>query len=204
MRVLHFVRTGVVRTKIEVEEQINETRKDASLPDGLRLVVPNAVRVLYDHRNRRGGAHANFDPTEMDCQLVVATSQWVAAELARELAVLDSREASQLAERATRRLVPLVERIGEKCLVLAQGMSAKQEILLILNAVYPRTAGVAELDLQMPSHTLNNIRTTLSNMVPARLVYRADDGYGLTAAGLAAAEKEIARASAHCSQPAAA
>ena len=82
MKATHFLQTGKVVQRISVDSEINEVAKRTDLPDSIRLLIPRAVRVLYDHRSHRGGAHSYpFDPNLMDCTLVSSIADWVLSEL---------------------------------------------------------------------------------------------------------------------------
>src|SRR5690606_2633746 len=70
---------------------------DASLPDGVRFHVPQALDFLYTLRNKRGVGHpaGDIDPNHMDAAAVLAVSKWVVAEIVRLLNAVSAEEARE-------------------------------------------------------------------------------------------------------------
>ena len=54
------------------------------LNDSMRMTIPRILRVIYEHRNKRGGAYnSSFDLLKMGYEFVVPTSNRVMEELTR-------------------------------------------------------------------------------------------------------------------------
>jgi hypothetical protein len=191
MKAIHFIRTGKATEQISIDTEINEVSKRGDLSESIRLLIPRAVRVLYDHRSRRGGAHSSFDPNAMDCAVVVPIADWIVSELVRLYCVTDPERAMKFVAGISAKSVPIVERIEEDYIVLRRGSSARQEISLILYTRYPTRAATNQLIKWIPNHSASNIRLTLANMRKAKLVHSNSDGYILTTAGIRAVEKEM-------------
>jgi len=137
MKAIHFIRIGKVTKQISIESEIGEVAKRSDLPEPIRLLIPRAIRVLYDHRSKRGGAHGSFAPNAMDCSLVVAISDWVLSELVRLYCITDPNLAMKFAIGTSSKFIPIVERIEGDYIVLKKRTSARQEIGLILYSRYP-------------------------------------------------------------------
>lgn len=193
MRAIHFMRTEKDIKQISVDTEINEIGKRNDFPESIRLLIPRAVRVLYDHRNRRGGAHSSFDPNAMDCAMIVSIADWVIGELVRVYCTSDPKKAMKFVIGVTARTIPVVEKIGEDYVVLQKEISARLEISWILYSRYPERTTSEQLEKWIPDHSEDNISTTLRNMRKSKLVHFDSVGYVLTTAGLLDVEKEMSR-----------
>ena len=90
MKGCHFLRTGRVLDSISVDREANYVANITDLGESIRLLIPRAVRVMYDHRSKRGGAHiGTLDPNPMDCMLVTSLADWILAELVRMYYIAD-------------------------------------------------------------------------------------------------------------------
>lgn len=192
MKAIHFIYTGKVIQKISVSSEIIEVGKQRDLSESVRLLIPRVMRVLYDHRSRRGGAHGSFDPNRMDCALVVTIADWVLSELVRLYCVADPDRAMNFATRISSKSIPIVERIGEDHLVLQKGVSARREIGLILYSRYPERTTTSQLKKWISNQSSANISVSLGIMRKAKLVHINAEGIILTTAGVQSIEKEIA------------
>jgi hypothetical protein len=191
MKAIHFIRTGNIAQQISIDVEINEVNRRADLPESIRLLIPRVVRVLYDHRSRRGGAHGSFDPNAMDCSMIVPIADWIIGELIRLYCTADPDRAMKFVVGITAKSVPFVERIGEDYVVSLKGTSARQEIAYILYTRYPNRTKTNELIKWIPNQSAFNIRTSLANMRKAKLVHFNSDGYVLTSLGIRVVEEEI-------------
>lgn len=191
MKAIHFLRTGQVTTQISVSSEIDEAGKRNDLPEPIRLLIPRAIKVLYDHRSKRGGAHGSFDPNVMDSTLVIAISDWVLSEFVRLYCVTDPDLAMKFAIGTSSKSIPIVERIEGDYIVLKKGASARQEIGLILYSRYPERTTRDQLRKWIPNHSPANISLSLGNMRKAKLAHINAEGAVLTKAGIEAIEKEL-------------
>jgi hypothetical protein len=191
MKAIHYIRTGEKVSSISLESESAELLKRHDIADSLRLLIPRAVRVLYDLRSRRGGAHTSFNPNAMDSLFSISIVDWILAELVHLLCTSNPEESMKFATNVTAKAIPFAERFGEDVLVLLKGLSASKEIALILYAKYPERIKTGELFKWMNNHTKTNIRISLGNLQKARLVHTNSDGTVLTAAGIKFVEDEI-------------
>jgi len=191
MKIVRFLRTGSQAKGISVDSEIREAEKAAALPDEVRLLIPRHVRVLYDHRSRRGGGHTSFDPNEMDSHVVVALADWLVAELLRLYAAIDPAEALSLVRGLVARQIPLVEDIDGDLVALLPHASAREEMELVLYKRYPSRTSPAELDRWLPTHSINSIRVAVTRMKQAKDLHTNKEGVLLTSKGLAAVENSM-------------
>lgn len=191
MKAIHFIRTGKATEQISIDTEINEVSKRGDLSESIRLLIPRAVRVLYDHRSRRGGAHSSFDPNAMDCAVVVPIADWIVSELVRLYCTAEPDRAMKFVIGITTKSIPIVERIDEDYVVLRKGALARQEIGFILYSRYPERTTTAQLRKWIPNHSGANLSLSLANMRKAKLVHCNSDGYILTTAGIRAVEEEM-------------
>jgi predicted transcriptional regulator with HTH domain len=193
MKAIYFIRTGKVTRQVQVEAEINEVYKRSDLPESIRLLIPRAIRILYDQRSKRGGAHGSFDPNAMDCAMVVPIADWTVGELVRLYCTAAPDRAMKFVIGITAKSIPYVERIGEDYVVLLKRASARQEIAYILYTRYPDRSRTSELTKWIPNHSSSNVRLSLANMRKAKLVHSDSGGYVLTVLGIKAVEQEITR-----------
>lgn len=193
MKAIHFVRTGEAVARISVETETNDVAQRKELPAEIRLFIPRAVRVLYDHRSQRGGAHSvSFDPNPMDAALVCSVGDWILGEFVRLYWTDDPQRAMGIVNALISKGVPFVERIDEDYIVLRPGTSARQEMSFILYSCYPQRTTLAQLIKWMPYQSPENIRTSLNNMQKAKEVHRNKDGVLLTQLGIRVVEQKMA------------
>ena len=192
MKSIYFIRTGQVTQQVQVESEINEVAKRNDLPESIRLLISRAVRLLYDHRSRRGGAHGSFDPNLMDCS-VVPIADWIVGELVRLYCTADPDREMKFVIGIISKSMPIVEKFGEDYVVLQKGASARQEISRILYSRCPERTTTAQLRKWIPNHSAANISLSLANMRKGKLVHCNADGTILTTAGIKAIEEEINR-----------
>ncbi len=191
MKAIHLIHTGNTVTKISVEAEINEVNKRTDLPDSIRLLIPRAIKVIYDHRSKRGGAHSSFDPNSMDCSMIVPISDWIIGELVRLYCTSEPNLAMKFVAGITVKSAPFVEKFGKDYIVLLKGASARQEIALILYTRHPNRTKTNDLIKWIPNHSASNIRLSLANMRKAKLAHFNSNGYVFTTLGIKTTEEEI-------------
>lgn len=99
-----------------------------------RILIPRMMIGLYDVRNNRGVGHAGaeVDPNHMDATAVLYTSKWLVAELVRLLHALTTEEATAVVDSLIQREVAWVWTHGDKKRVLQNGLTWKEQTLLLL------------------------------------------------------------------------
>ena len=192
LKCFHYLCTGTELDAIKANDEIKRLENATHLSDFERLTVSRALRLMYEFRNKRGGAHnSSFDPIKTDCALVVAISNWVMEELTRLYLTNDATAAKALVESLLIKDIPLVEQIDEDRLVLRPGLSARIQLEILLYREFPARCAIKDLIRWVHDHSMENIRVTLRSMRQKNLVHETDAGWKLTESGMQEAEAEI-------------
>jgi hypothetical protein len=192
LKCFHYLRTNDVVDIVRVDEEIRQLEQATSLNDFERMTVPRTLRLIYEFRNKRGGAHnSSFDPGRMDCVLVVANAKWVLEELTRLYLTNDASAAQEVVESLLVKEVPLVQELDGDRLVLIPDLSARAQLEIILWREHPNRWPIKDLAQWVHNHSIENIRTTLRTMKLKNLAHETKEGWTLTEAGIKEAEEEI-------------
>jgi hypothetical protein len=102
--------------------------------ESLRVVVPRALNFLYTMRNKRGIGHVGGDvePNRIDSATLARLADWIVCELVRVFHGLSLEEAQDLVDGLAVRQLPDIWEIGGKKRVLRKGLTASQQVLLVL------------------------------------------------------------------------
>lgn len=102
--------------------------------DSEHIILPRALVFLYTMRNKRGIGHVggDVDANSIDIALMARAADWVVAELIRIHHGLSLEEAQDLIEAIAIRRLPDIWEVGGKKRVLRDGLTAKEETLLLL------------------------------------------------------------------------
>lgn len=194
LKCLHYLRTGNEVDSLDAGQEIDQLPKHSTLDTSERLTIPRTLRVIYDHRNKRGGAHnTSFDPIKMDAMFVVAASNWVMEELTRLYLINDPDAAQALVENLLVKDLPLVEEIDGDYLVLKPDLSARVQLELLLYKHHPNRCTTKELIRWAHNHKEDNVRVTLRGMRAKNTAHENETGWILTDVGIHQAEAEIAK-----------
>lgn len=137
-RCIHQLDTGSV-THSKLPGKICERLEDETVPHILgvkdRHHLAKAIGVLYKFRSDRGAVHIStiYSANEMDSVLVLHVGKWIFSELLRLAWNKDRQVIADTIQRIVRLEHSLIHELDGKPLVLAKGISAKEEILLLLN-----------------------------------------------------------------------
>lgn len=165
LKCFHYLNTGSEVDSLKVDEEVRHLENATDLSDFERMTVPRALKLIYEFRNKRGGAHnSSFDPIRADCALVVAVSNWVMEELTRLYLTNDSVAAQKLVESLLVKDIPLVEEMDGDRLVLRPGLSARVQLEILLYREFPERSAFKDLVRWMHDHSVENIRVTLRSM----------------------------------------
>lgn len=141
--VLRHVQNAVTGTCIPFNRKIgnfaDECRKLIAAPSGAateseRVVLPRALVFLYTMRNKRGIGHigGDVDANEIDTAVITRTADWVLCELIRIHHGMSLEEAQDLVDSISVRQLPTIWEVSGKVRVLKKGLSASDQVLLIL------------------------------------------------------------------------
>lgn len=112
------------------------TSPTAAAPESIREIIPRALVFLYTVRNKRGIGHVggDVDANRVDAMSMAQTADWVVCEFIRLFHGLSLEEAQDLVDALSTRQSPLIWEVGGKKRVLRTGLSAADEVLLLLYA----------------------------------------------------------------------
>lgn len=194
LKCFHYLSTGSEVDSIKVDEETRHLESATNLSNFERMAVPRALRLIYEFRNKRGGAHnSSFDPIKTDCALVVAISNWVMEELTRLYLTNDAVAAQTLVESLLVKDIPLVEEMDGDRLVLRPGLSARVQLEILLYREFPERCAIKDLIRWVHDHSVENVRVTLRTMKQKNLVHETESGWKLTDSGMHEAETEIGK-----------
>jgi hypothetical protein len=157
-----------------------------AIDDSLRVRTPRIIEAIYDIRTHRGTAHhkSEIDPNQIDAHLCASGCDWLISELIRLFHVSDFAQIKQLVEELHEKKIPTVEEFDEEAIVLLRGLSAKDEILLILYNFYPRRIPRDFITRSLKNFGAANIRASLSACRHEKLVHEDGEGVKLTKSGI--------------------
>ena len=200
IRILQFVTVG---TYTPLSQQLNrfDTREleryaqlpSATYPDSIRIHIPRAVFAIYGIRNRRGVGHVGGDvnPNLSDASFIVATCDWIMAEILSLYYTSTLEEAQQLVDTIVIRKVPLVQDFDGFLKVLDPGLSAPRQVLVLLYQRGASGASRQELGLWVEASP-SNLSNALSRLEhELKYIHRAGDQCFITRSGEAFVEEKI-------------
>ena len=200
IRILQFVTT---RTYTPLGQSLprfdtRELEKYAQLPsatyhDSIRIHIPRAVCAVYGIRSRRGVGHVGGDvnPNISDATFIVATCDWIMAEILRLYYTSTLEEAQHLVDTIVTRKVPLVQDFSGFLKVLDSTLFVPRQVLVVL---YQRGAvGASREELgQWVKTSSSNLSTALTRLQHGqKYIHRAEDQYFITHSGEAFVEENI-------------
>lgn len=199
VQVLQHLERGGYDSKPNVDDYLKnlESRGAASLDDGMRICAARIGRSMYTLRNKRNILHKDsVDPNTYDLRFLFAGAQWVMSELVRVTAAVSMKEAGALVDQVQSPVSELVERFGERTVVM-DDMSAPEELLMLLHTHYPDVVATATIVASMDRRSASTVYNALAQLWAKREVEKAKTeagkkGYKLTQRGYRSAS-EVAR-----------
>jgi hypothetical protein len=195
VQALQALATGSYDEKPDVDAYLrNLESATVPLPDGLKLVAARVGRSMYTMRNKRNIAHkGEVDPNRFDLQYLVASSQWVLAELLRTVSGLPMADAGRLVAQLSVPVGGLVEDFGDRRLVLAD-LSIPEEILILLRSFHPEPVPFATLLASAARRKPGSVQDAVRRLWAMKQIDGdAQSGYRLTAIGLVRAAATVRR-----------
>ncbi len=157
----------------------------ANYPDSVRIHVPRAVLAVYGIRNRRGVGHVGGDicPNLSDASFIVATCDWILAEILSLYYTSSLDEAQKLVDALVTRKVPLIQDFAGFLKVLDPALSVPRQVLVLLYQRGASGASREELD-QWVETSPANLSTALSRLEHSRkYIHGAGGRYFITRSG---------------------
>lgn len=119
----------------------------AAAHESIREIIPRGLVFMYTLRNKRGIGHVggDVDANRVDAITIVHAADWVMCELIRLYHGLSLEEAQDLVDNLAQRTLPVIWEIAGKKRVLAVGLSASDESLLLLYGLRDNAVLVEDL-----------------------------------------------------------
>ena len=178
----------------EIAKKLEDQKQPHKLGDKDRGHFMKALGLVYKLRSDRGAVHisAQYDANFMDSMMVLHVGKWLFAEFLRLAWNQDRQVIAETIDRIVQLEHSLIDERDGKPLVLAVGIPAPEEVLLLLN----RAAGNKLTRAELRSQAANQKPATV-NAAIARLIKRKDirpldgDEVALTPKGQVRIMKEI-------------
>lgn len=112
----------------------NALEQATDCPRSIRIQIPRIIIALYEIRNNRNVGHvgSDVDPNHMDATVVISMCQWIMAELVRVFHSVSTEVATVAVNSIVEKHLPLLWHVNGKTRILAAGLSAKDQMLLLL------------------------------------------------------------------------
>jgi hypothetical protein len=159
--------------------------------ESYRLLIPRALKAIYNIRNKRGVAHISYiSPNEMDATFILYTVKWILAELVRLKSGLSVTETQKLIDALVERQYSLIWKEGAVTSIIIPGMKARDQILVFLYDDSPKTD--QELQRVIEYSYTTKFTKILRKLHNDKLIYyHADGKCRISPRGLIAAEQII-------------
>ncbi len=166
----------------------------ADFHDSIRLHIPQAVHAIYVIRNRRGVAHVGGDvsPNLSDSTFVVATCDWITAELIRLYYTSSLEEAQKLVDSIVERKAPVIQDFSGYLKVLNPKLSVPNKVLVLLYYRGEEGASIKELRHWVKTKSTSHLPTALTRLEHEKSYIHCDNSRCfITRTGIRFVEKNI-------------
>jgi hypothetical protein len=157
--------------------------------DSYRLLIPRALKSIYNIRNKRGVGHVGgVSPNEMDATYILYTAKWVLAEIVRLASGASTEDTQNAVDEIVERTVSMIWKHGDVTRILDTNLSARSQVLILLCDASPQ----AETKLRRSTEYKNStdFRKILRKLHAERLIeYAAGGDCVLSPTGILAAEQ---------------
>lgn len=153
-------------------EQLEQTPRTAG-PDGIRLIMPRALLLLYTMRNKRDFGHVGgeVDANEIDALTVMQVTDWCMCELIRVCHSLPLEDAQLLCNSIAERKLPVLWNILGRKRILDTSLRYRDQTLLLLYSEIEMGIPTEDLyDWTEHSHRANYRRNILGRLHKSRLI----------------------------------
>jgi hypothetical protein len=164
----------------------------AVVPEGIRIHIPRALRVVYDIRNKRDAAHLadGIDPNVQDATLVISILDWILAEFVRVYHRVSADDAQRIINDLVVRRAPAVQDFNGFLKVLRADLQAGDRMLVLLYERGAKGATFEQLVTWAHPKMRKNLRRTLEQLEHDRaFVHSANDVFWITIKGMQEVER---------------
>ncbi|MBV9119221.1 MAG: hypothetical protein JOZ39_00815 [Chloroflexi bacterium] len=181
--VTHSQLPGEILTKLtEADGVARPHRLDAKE----RNHIAKAIETVYKFRSDRGPVHisSKFSANGMDSMLVVHIGKWILAEFMRLAWIADRDVIGAVIEQIVQVETPLIEVLDGKPMVLPRGISAPEEVLLLLSNAPSNQYSRSDLRQFAGTQKPQTIASAISRLLREKEIRTLDgDVVALTANG---------------------
>lgn len=119
----------------------------SKITDSEKQIIPRSLVFLYTMRNKRGIGHVggDVDPNSIDTAVIGRIADWIICELIRVNHSLSLEEAQDLIDGLAVRQLPDIWDVAGKKRVLRDGLTAREEALLLLYSSKDQVVFVEDL-----------------------------------------------------------
>ncbi|RLG90634.1 MAG: hypothetical protein DRO36_05805 [Candidatus Hecatellales archaeon] len=173
-------------------EKIKRYPKSNAEDEILTLAIPEVAKSVYTLRNKKDVAHVKtIDPDFVDSIYCVTACDWMLSELILLFLKKDEKESYELICSVLEKKIPLIEEFENGTIViLREGLSRSNEILLALYHHYPKRISNSDLKkmLRIPPKSLY---VYLKRLEEQKLIHRTENGSKLTLLGVKYIEENL-------------
>ena len=155
-----------------------DNKRTHKLPATDRHHVCKAIGLVYKFRSARGPVHISptYTANYMDSMLVLHVGKWIFAEFLRLAWSADRKVIADTIANIVQLQHALIHELDGKPLVLQTGISAREEILLLLGHASANRLSRAELRERAPNQKPATLNTAITKMLATKELRTADDG----------------------------
>lgn len=176
-------------TSQEKDKLINKVVNSNTINAHIRQKVTVLVRLLLDFRNNRDAAHiGGFDANHMDANFTLCCSKWILCEIIRVFGDYSMEQAESIVSEINIKEFPAVIEIDGEQFVAKPGLTAEQEILVLL---YKNSNGSCYNFLFIKTKDGNQTRfkKRLKSLQNKKLIAKNQDKYFLMPYGIKIVEE---------------
>lgn len=179
-RGLHQLDTSSI-THSKLPGKICDRLEDDTLPHVLTIKdrhhLAKVIRLLYKFRSDRGAVHISpfYSANEMDSVLVLHVGKWLFSEFLRLAWNKDRQIIAETIQRIVKLEHSLIHELDGKPLVLAKGISAPEEVLLLLNHAQDNRMSKSSIH-NSAFHKASNVNVAISRLIKEKEVRIAENG----------------------------
>lgn len=173
--------TGTI-SHSELPGSICDTLRNKKIPHNLqdkdRDHVCRVMGTIYKFRSDRGAVHISpvHTANAVDAMLVLHAGKWLFAELLRLTWNTDRRVVGEVIAQLAQLETSLVHELDGRPLVLARGISAPEEVLLLVSHAPNNRLSRAEIRELAPNQRPQTISTAISRLVSSKELRDAGNG----------------------------
>jgi hypothetical protein len=173
--VTHSQLPGELRAKLLDEDKV---QRQHNLLISDRQHVMKAIDLVYKFRSSRGAVHISptYTANAMDSMLVLHAGKWIIGEFLRIAWNQDKKIVAATVEQLAQLEHSLVHELDGRPLVLAPGISAPDEILLLLFHAPGNRLSRADIRLFASGQKSNTLGAAVTRLTRDKLVRCAENG----------------------------